>query len=79
VTREQAERESERLTLEHPDRATNIWLAQHAGDEWRVVKLPRPAGGNRGPFKSEERVQEKPDEPPDPRPTGGRMPGPYGG
>ena len=56
-----------------------MWLAQHAGDDWRVVKLPRPAGGNRGPFKSEERVQEKPDEPPDPRPTGGQMPGAYGG
>jgi hypothetical protein len=79
MTREQAEREAERLSREHPDRASYSWFAQQVGGVWSVVRvsgsLTRPRGVNPA-------VEAKPRPPQadDPRPASWRdLGGPYVG
>jgi len=43
VTRDEAQRECERLRREHPERASGTWLVQEeTSDEWVVVRVDAP-------------------------------------
>ena len=39
MTRDEAEREAERLSREHPERASYRWFAREVGDVWSVVRV----------------------------------------
>ena len=73
--------EVERLRREHPERATNDWIAQPLGDpagDWRVVKIALPEGVTR-PGGTVVGKPEKADVPDDPRSAFERnVGGPYG-
>ena len=65
MTREEAEREAERLGAEHPDRETHRFLArEQEGGSWAVVKVGLPPVGELTP---ETRAEEKPPTAGDPR------------
>ncbi len=67
MTREDAERECERLAAESPDRATHTWIAFERGGEWEVAKLDVPPVDREG--HTETRADEKPATGDDPRPS----------
>lgn len=73
MTRAEAEQERDRLTREHPDRATHRWMARadDAGD-WSVVKVSFPPTGRVDPLKATTEAKPKPPQPEDPRSTLGR-------
>jgi hypothetical protein len=65
VNREAAEREAERLAVEHPDSKTHRFLAREQADgSWAVVKVGLPPLGELTP---ETRAEEKPPTAGDPR------------
>jgi hypothetical protein len=79
MTRAEAEQERDRLTREHPDRATHRWMARpdDAGD-WSVVKVGIPAGSRVDPLKATTEAKPKPPQPEDPRSAMSRnIPGTY--
>jgi hypothetical protein len=80
VTREDAERTCDRLTREHPERATSRWIPREAADgEWSVVRIPLPEGMRRDPLKTAEQAKPRPPEPDDPRTSHSRnVGGEYG-
>ena len=50
MTREEAEREVERLSREHPDRETHKFVAREEDDgSWSVAKVAVPVALRRGP------------------------------
>ena len=61
MTRAEAEQERDRLTREHPDRATHRWMARadDAGD-WSVVKVGMPPGSRVDPLKATTESKPKP-------------------
>jgi hypothetical protein len=73
MTRAEAEQERDRLTREHPDRATHRWMtrADDAGD-WSVVKVGLPPTGRVDPLKTTTESQAKPPQQEDPRSPLGR-------
>jgi hypothetical protein len=79
MTREEADELRERLSREHPDRATHVWLAREdAAGEWSVVKARLPAGVKRDPLKATVEAKPKPRDADDPRPAIFRDVPPYG-
>jgi hypothetical protein len=67
MTREEAQRECERLVKKSPERETHRWIPNQQPDgEWTVAKigLPPVAGAD---GKPETRGDEKPPTPADPR------------
>ena len=77
MTRPEAEALRTRLAREHVDRVTHDWLTQRtATGEWRVVKVPLPAGARRGPLGSVSEARPRPPHPDDPRPSHARDMGP---
>lgn len=79
MTRAEAEQERDRLTREHPDRATHRWMARadDAGD-WSVIKVGMPPGGRVDPLKATTEAKPKPQHPGDPRSALARnLPGTY--
>ena len=65
MTRDEAEREAERLAAEHQDRKTHRFIAREQDDgSWAVVKVGLPPLGELTP---ETRVEEKPPTADDPR------------
>lgn len=80
MTRTEAEQERDRLTREHPDRATHRWMvrADDAGD-WSVVKVGIPPGGRVDPLKATTEAKPKPPQPEDPRSAHGRNVGAWRG
>jgi hypothetical protein len=79
MTRDEAERERDRLTREHPDRATHRWMARadDAGD-WSVVKVGMPPGSRVDPLKATTESQSKPAQADDVRSAYNRnVGGPY--
>jgi hypothetical protein len=79
MTREEAEQLRERLSREHPDRATHVWLAREdSPGEWSVAKVRLPAGMKRDPLKATVEAKPKPREADDPRPAPFRDIPPYG-
>jgi hypothetical protein len=65
MTRDEAERQAERLAAEHADRKTHRFLVreQHGGS-WAVVKVGLPPLGD---LTAETRAEEKPPTADDPR------------
>lgn len=79
MTREEAERERDRLAREHPDRATHSWMVRSddAGG-WSVVKVGLPPSGRTDPLKAVTEAKPKPPQPEDPRSAFDRnVGGPY--
>jgi hypothetical protein len=69
MTRAEADQACERLGLEHPDRATHRWMPRRAGDGgWSVVKVGLAPASKAEDLKGEQRADEKPPTPDDPRP-----------
>ena len=67
MNREQAESECARLARESPDRATHRFVPrQGAGGEWSVVKINLPPVSSED-LTAEQRADEKPSTPDDPR------------
>ena len=74
MTREEAEREAERLAAEHPDRKTHRFVAREQdGGAWGVVKVSLPPQGE---LTAETRAEEKPPTADDPRTVGEQNMGP---
>ena len=77
MTREEAVAQSKRLTREHPDRGTSLWLPrQKDSGDWIVVKVPgRKPPLNRDELETgvEESVRPHPsqDVPSEPKPYWG--------
>jgi hypothetical protein len=46
MERSQAERLRDRLTAEHPDRATHSFILSEQDGEWKVAKVAVPPTGN---------------------------------
>jgi hypothetical protein len=79
VTREEAKQLCERLTREHPDRATHAWIArQEPSGDWSVAKVKLPDGITRDPLKATTEAKPRPPEADDPRPAIFRNIPPYG-
>jgi hypothetical protein len=79
MTRAEAEQERDRLTREHPDRATHRWMARgdDAGD-WSVVKVGMPPGSRADPLKATTEAKPKPPQADDVRSAYDRnVGGPY--
>jgi hypothetical protein len=79
MTREEAERERDRLTREHPDRTTHRWMARSdAEGEWSVVKIGLPPGMRVDPLTATTEAKPKPPQAEDPRSAHSRnVGGPY--
>ena len=79
MTRAEAEQERDRLTREHPDRATHRWMARADGaGDWSVVKVGIPPTGRVDPLKATTEAKPKPPQPEDPRSAYDRnVGGPY--
>jgi hypothetical protein len=74
MTRQEAEREAERLGAEHPDRETHRFLAREEADgSWAVVKVGLSPLGD---LTEETRAEEKPPTSDDPRTAAMRNLGP---
>ena len=79
MTRAEAEQERDRLTREHPDRATHRWMARadDAGN-WSLVKVGIPPTGRVDPLKATTEAKPKPAQADDPRSAFDRnVGGPY--
>ena len=80
MTREEAERERDRLAREHPDRATHSWLARPDADGlWSVVKIGLPPGDRIDPLRATMETKPRPPHADDPRSGHGRNVGAYRG
>lgn len=79
MKRAEAEQERDRLTREHPDRATHRWMARaDAAGDWSVVKVGIPPGSRVDPLKATTEAKSKPQHPEDPRSSMARnLPGTY--
>jgi hypothetical protein len=60
MTHEEAQRERDRLSREHPDRQTHRWMAREAANGWEVVKVAMPAGTRIDPLKATTEAKPKP-------------------
>jgi hypothetical protein len=68
MTRAEAERERDRLTRDHPDRATHGWMAHSdAAGDWSVVKVSLPPGARVDPLKATTEAKPRPPQTEDPR------------
>jgi hypothetical protein len=67
VTRDDAEREAQRLNAEHPERLSHRWLAREHDGEWQVIRVPLPPGARIDPLKATTEAKPKPPQPDDPR------------
>ena len=77
MTREEAEREAERLAAEHPDRRTHRFFVRvQDGGSWAVVKVGLAPQGELTP---ETRADEKPPTAGDPRTVSEQNMGPHVG
>jgi len=66
MTREEADALCARNAAEHPDRKVAQWRAQEGpGGDWTVVRIGLPPSPE---TTTELRADERPPEPPDPRP-----------
>lgn len=76
MTRAEAEQERDRLTREHPDRATHRWMAR-ADDAgvWSVVKVGLPPTGRVDPLKATTESKPRPPQADDPRTLHSRIVG----
>lgn len=78
MTRDQAQREAERLNEEHAG-GTDRWFARAHDDEWSVVKLSGLPRALVGPLKATVEAKPRPPQPDDPRPNVWRdVGGPWG-
>jgi hypothetical protein len=79
MNREEAERQSKKLTQEHPERDSYRWLPTRGGDgEWTVVKMHLPRSLRRDPMRATAEAKPKPPQADDPRPPMFRdVGGPY--
>jgi hypothetical protein len=79
MTRDEAEQLRERLSREHPDRSSHVWLAREdPPGEWSVAKVRLPAGVKIDPLKATVEAKPKPREGDDPRQAIFRNIPPYG-
>jgi hypothetical protein len=68
MTREEAERERDRLTREHPDRTTHRWMARAGAEgDWSVVRVGLPPGMRIDPLTATTEAKPKPPQADDPR------------
>jgi hypothetical protein len=81
MTREQAERERDRLAREHPDRATHSWMVRaDAEGSWTVVKVGLPPGTRVDPLAATTEARPRPPQADDVRDSFSRnVGGPYMG
>jgi hypothetical protein len=80
MTRDEAERESERLSREHPDRATHHWFAREASpSDWSVVRAALPEAVARQGMRATVEAKPRPQQADDPRQWWERLIPPYGG
>ena len=78
MTRAEAEERAATLNKEHPDRATNRWLARESGDEWQVARIALPGGMRIDPIGEATEARPRPPQADDPRPAAHRnIGGPY--
>lgn len=79
MTRAEAQQVCERLTREHPDRATHVWIAREdAADGWSVAKVQLPPGFKRDPLRASVETKPRPPQADDPRSAISRNVPPYG-
>ena len=79
MTREEAQRESERLSREHADRETHHWFPREgAGGVWSVVKVAQAPNRRVDPLTATTEAKPKPPQADDPRTTFERLVPPYG-
>ena len=72
MTRAEADLERDRLTREHPDRATHSWMVRRdAHGDWSVVKVGLPPGARVDPLCATTEAKPKPPQAEDPRSTQG--------
>ncbi|MDX6663018.1 MAG: hypothetical protein QOG09_1120 [Solirubrobacterales bacterium] len=69
MTRDEAERECERLGREHPERASHRWMPRQAADgSWAVARIGMSPAQPPDELITETRADEKPPTPDDVRP-----------
>jgi hypothetical protein len=79
MDREAAERECKRLKAEHPERATNTWVARETeAGTFDVVRVPLPPGMKRDPMQATVEAKPEPRDADDPRQSIFRNIPPYG-
>jgi hypothetical protein len=79
MDREAAERECKRLKAEHPERATNTWVARETeAGVFDVVRVPLPPGMKRDPTQATVEAKPEPRDADDPRQSIFRNIPPYG-
>jgi hypothetical protein len=69
MERDEAEREAERLSREHPERASYRWFAREVGSVWSVVRVPLPYSRSAAPLNTTVEAKPRPPHPDDPRPA----------
>jgi hypothetical protein len=69
MTRDEAEREAERLSREHPERASYRWFAREVGDVWSVVRVSLPHDRSGDGLRPMVEAKPRPPHPDDPRPN----------
>jgi hypothetical protein len=80
MTRQEAEDQAGQRNREHPDRATNRWMARDGAEGWEVVRVAMPAGMGAKDGKPGVEARPRPPQAPDPRPAAFRdIGGPYAG
>jgi hypothetical protein len=67
MTKAEAEQERDRLTREHPDRATHRWMTRADAGDWSVVKVGIPPTRRVDPLKATTEAKSKPPQAEDPR------------
>jgi hypothetical protein len=81
MTRDKAQRRAAQLQAEHPERASNRFVARERADgDWEVAKIPIPEQLRHGPYTETIAATPRPSQADDPR-TGNeqRLPGLPGG
>jgi hypothetical protein len=69
LTRDEAEREAERLLRQHPDRAAYRWFAREVGGAWSVVRVSVAHACPAGTLKPTVEAKPRPPQPDGSRPS----------
>jgi hypothetical protein len=69
MTRDEAEREAERLSQEHPERASYRWFAREVRGIWSVVRVSLPHDHAAETLRPMVESKPRPPQPDDPRPN----------
>jgi hypothetical protein len=69
MTRDEAQRQAERLSREHPERASYRWFARELRGVWSVVRVPVAHRHDADALRETIEARPRPPQPDDPRPS----------